>query len=79
MASTLSIIGLEGSTGKIRTATGTACGLLFDSGASAIANDNARVATATGAEPLMGEGVGVEVGSDVSVGSGDTVGSAAGV
>ena len=79
MASTLSIIGLEGSTGKIRTATGTASGLLFDSSASAIANDNARVATATGAEPLMGEGVGVEVGSDVSVGSGDAVGSAVGV
>ena len=79
MASTLSIIGLEGSTGKIRTATGTASGLLFDSGASAIANDNARVASATGAGPLMGEGVGVEVGGDVAVGPGDAVGSAVGV
>ena len=79
MASTLSIIGLEESTGKIRTATGTAYGLLFDSGASATASDNARVASATGDETLMCEGVGVETGCEVAVGSGDAVGSAVGV
>ena len=79
MASTLSIIGLEESTGKIRTATGTAYGLLFDSGASATASDNSRVASTTGAGLLMGEGVEVDVGGDVAVGSGDVVGSAVGV